>query len=224
MVKVEDEPHADHETRIRRVERWTSMMTGPCSATESEDADAVVPRRDPHTGDTAPDADVAAPRSVPARSCETQGGVHNVDTEPWTPKQVGSLARIAAWCHDVHGIRLALMPDSRPQSTGVGPHRLGIDPWRVSGGERWSASYGRICPGAGKIAQIPRLIALAKRGGDELTEAQANRIIQLLEELTAQGRLMAVRMDSITNRQLPGLRADADRAADVIAGPDDSTP
>ena len=156
-------------------------------------------------------------------SAETQGGVHNVDTEQWTPQQVTSLARIAAWCNDVHGIRLGLMPDSRPQSTGVGPHRLGIDPWRVSGGEHWSESYGKVCPGAGKIAQIPRIIALA-RGEDEVTEAQANRIIQLLEELTAQGRLMAVRMDSITNQQLPGLRADADRAADVIAGPDDSVP
>lgn len=64
---------------------------------------------------------------------------------------------------------------------------------------------------------------------DEVTEAQADRIITLLEELTAQGRLMAVRMDSVTNRQLPDLRADVDtigadvdRAADVTAGPDAS--
>lgn len=59
---------------------------------------------------------------------------------------------------------------------------------------------------------------------DEVTEQQADRIIALLEELTSQGRTMAVRMDSITNQQLPGLRADADRAADEVAGPDTSTP
>lgn len=55
---------------------------------------------------------------------------------------------------------------------------------------------------------------------DDVTEQQADRIITLLEELTAQGRLAAVRLDSLTNRQFPELRADADRAADKIAGDD----
>jgi hypothetical protein len=61
-----------------------------------------------------------------------------------------------------------------------------------------------------------------------MTPQQADRMLALLEELTAQGReltaqgrTMAVRMDSITNKQLPSLRADVDRAADESAGEDD---
>lgn len=63
---------------------------------------------------------------------------------------------------------------------------------------------------------------------DDMTPQQADRMLALLDELvaqgrelTAQGRTMAVRMDSITNKQLPSLRADVDREADEVAGEDD---
>jgi hypothetical protein len=94
-------------------------------------------------------------------SVETQGGVTNPDGEPWTAAQVATLARIARWAHDTEGVPLSLMPNSLPASKGIGHHRLGIDPWRVAGGEVWSSSRGKLCPGAAKIAQIPQIITAA---------------------------------------------------------------
>lgn len=156
-------------------------------------------------------------------SIETQGGVRNVDSEPWTEDQVVTLARIAAWANRIHGIPLVRMPDSRPASTGIGYHRLGVNPWRVSGGETWSQSYGKICPGAGKIAQIPRIIALARQGGEEddgtmaWTDAQIASAVANLKEAAATLnevaqilRTQAVRMDNLVNQQMPDIRADVD--------------
>lgn len=95
-------------------------------------------------------------------SIETQGGVHSAETEPWTPEQVQALAELHAWISKTHGIPLVLMKDSKASSRGVGYHKLGVDPWRVAGGELWSKSAGKICPGAKKISQIPTIIAKAK--------------------------------------------------------------
>lgn len=95
-------------------------------------------------------------------SVETQGGVRDADREPWTPQQVAALARIVRWSADTDGFPIQPMADSRPTSRGVGYHRLGCRPWVVAGGELWSSATGKICPGAGKIAQIPQVIAQAK--------------------------------------------------------------
>jgi len=100
---------------------------------------------------------------------ETQGGVTDANNEPWTAAQVEALARLTAWVNQTHGVPLQLMADSRPQSKGVGYHRLGIDGnfgsyrfgGRVSGGELWSKARGKICPGDAKIAQIGQVIARA---------------------------------------------------------------
>jgi peptidoglycan hydrolase-like protein with peptidoglycan-binding domain len=110
-------------------------------------------------------------------SVETQGGVNNAQGEPWTPQQVEALAQLSRWVHQTHGITLSLMPNSKPSSVGFGYHRQGIDPWRVSGGEKWSTSAGKICPGNGKIGQIPSILTAA--GGvtvpvDNGTPAQGN--------------------------------------------------
>ena len=154
---------------------------------------------------------------------ETQGGVHNVDTEPWTLDQLDALARISAWTNRVHGIPLVRMTNSLPATRGIGYHRLGIDPWRVSGGEHWSDSYGKICPGSGKIAQVPRIITMARQGGEDdgtmaWTDAQiASAVANLresaatLNEVAQILRTHAVRMDNLVNNQLPDLRADVDQ-------------
>jgi hypothetical protein len=102
---------------------------------------------------------------------ETEGGANpaTVETEPWTPAQVATLARILRWAHDTEGVPLQLMPDSRPASRGAGWHKQGVDPWRVTGGEVWSTHYGKVCPGAAKIAQVPQIVALAQNP-DQPTE------------------------------------------------------
>lgn len=90
--------------------------------------------------------------------------------EPLTPEQVESNARILAWAHETHGVPLQLCPDSRPTSRGLAYHRQGIDgnfgsyrfPGRVSGGEVWTSSRGKVCPGDNKIAQRPAILKQAK--------------------------------------------------------------
>jgi hypothetical protein len=176
-------------------------------------------------------------------SIETQGGVDNLDTEPWTEAQIATLAGIARWCHDLHGIPLVRMADSLPATVGIGYHRLGVDPYRVDGGELWSKAYGKVCPGDGKIAQIPRIIKLAREGDGTMawTDAQIEQMLanqaqaaksveQLIMLLQAQAEavtdirknayLSAARLDYLANNFGPAVKADVDRAADVTAGPD----
>jgi hypothetical protein len=157
-------------------------------------------------------------------SVETQGGVTNPDSEPWTAPQVDALARICRWAHDIEGVPLQVMPDSRPTSRGLGSHRLGIDPWRVSGGELWSTANGKLCPGAAKVAQIPQIRTRADQivGGDDmpLTDVDIEKIAQRTRQVIADGRL-PYGLDSLRRRldvleQLI-ITADANDDSDALA-------
>ena len=97
----------------------------------------------------------------------------------FTDAQVESIARICAWAAATHGIPLVPCPDSRSGSRGIAYHRQGIDgnfgpfdfPGRVSGGETWTLSFGKVCPGDRRIHTIldriiPRAVAIAANGPD----------------------------------------------------------
>ena len=108
---------------------------------------------------------------------ETQGR----DGEPWTAAQVEGCAKIAAWVHRTYGVPLRLMENSRSTTAGLGWHRLGIDGQfpalpsilagrqQRGGGELWSGSRGKSCPGSDRIRQMPEVLkrakALAGQGG-----------------------------------------------------------
>jgi hypothetical protein len=94
-------------------------------------------------------------------SCETQGGVGSDVNNGWTVAQINRLAWIAYECHRLHGYPLVAMHDSKPTSRGIGYHRLGVDPWRVSAGEHWSDAYGKVCPGPAREKQVPLVISKA---------------------------------------------------------------
>ncbi len=81
---------------------------------------------------------------------------------PWTSAQVDALAKLVAFLCGAHNIPCELVPDSKPGRRGVGHHRLGIDPWRVAGGELWSTAKGKACPGDRRIAQLPDVIDAAR--------------------------------------------------------------
>lgn len=85
----------------------------------------------------------------------------------WTAQQIEAHAQIAAWANKVHGIPLAPCPDSRPTSRGIAFHRQGIpgnySNGLVPGGELWSSSAGKVCPGDRRIAQMPQIIARARQ-------------------------------------------------------------
>jgi hypothetical protein len=90
---------------------------------------------------------------------------------PLTEAQVNACARILAWAHVEHGVPLQLCPDSRPGSRGLAYHRQGIDgnwsryeyPGRVDGGEVWTLTPGKVCPGDARIAQLPAILAAARK-------------------------------------------------------------
>lgn len=106
---------------------------------------------------------------------ETEGGLgddRQVNSEPWTPEQCRTLAEIMVWREQEDGTPLVVLPDSKPGRRGWGPHRLGIDPWRVPGGESWSKSRGKLCPGDAKIAQIPGIVELAKTIKNDSVQTQ----------------------------------------------------
>lgn len=117
-------------------------------------------------------------------SVETQGGGSQ---QSWTEAQVRSLAAIATFANQGHGVPLSLMPNSHTGTHGVGYHRLGIDGnfpsdalfggrQQRGGGELWTNSLGKTCPdnsarppdSISRIAQIPGIITLASGSGVQI--------------------------------------------------------
>ena len=96
-------------------------------------------------------------------SVETQGGLTNANSEPWTEAQIKSLAKLWAWARDTHDIpnRLATGTATVDQSLGLSWHRLGVLGWGTTVNIRYSKALKKICPGDAKIAQIPRIFTLA---------------------------------------------------------------
>jgi len=78
----------------------------------------------------------------------------------WTPAQIEAIAKILAWANKTYAIPLSLIPDTEDATRGIGYHRQGIDPYRKHG-EQYSTSYGKVCPGDRRVAQIPQVIARA---------------------------------------------------------------
>lgn len=91
------------------------------------------------------------------------GWSNDSDVPRWTKAQVRAIAEICAWAHQTYGIPLQRLPSSRPGTRGIGWHRQGIDPWRPPGGEVWSESDGKICPGARRIRQVGKVLRLARK-------------------------------------------------------------
>lgn len=92
------------------------------------------------------------------------------DVPAFTAAQIEAIAKICVWAYQTHGIPLVACPDSKSFSRGIAYHRQGIDGnWsgyayggRVSGGEVWTKSAGKVCPGDRRIAQVPQIIARAR--------------------------------------------------------------
>lgn len=98
------------------------------------------------------------------------------DVRPWTAKQLEAIVQLVAWLCRTHSIPAVLIHDSKPTSRGIGYHALGVEHslgidkapgFLITGGERWSTSVGKECPGAQRIAQVktiivPRVAALLK--------------------------------------------------------------
>lgn len=109
-------------------------------------------------------------------SIETEGGTGSTaDTDQWTDAQVEAIIDLVAWITDTHNIPVRLVEDAYPaadSSRGVSWHRCGIDgnfpslpdiragrKQRGGSGQMYySSSTGKICPGGGKVKQIPYIV------------------------------------------------------------------
>lgn len=126
------------------------------------------------------------------------------DVPAWTDDQLAALAELVAWLADRYDIPLELIEDSRPRQRGIGYHRQGIDPWRVPNGERWSKAAGKVCPGERRIAQIPGVIARARKissaaggakdGGDAMS-SQLEKDLRAMWEGMGRGALARLDKD-----------------------------
>jgi hypothetical protein len=103
------------------------------------------------------------------------------DVPAFSPAQVERLVDLLVWlcskeahadcpadwtCHKV-GIPARFIQDSKPGRRGIAVHRQGIDGnfpttgilrGRVAGGERWSSSRGKACPGDRRIKQTVQVL------------------------------------------------------------------
>jgi len=86
----------------------------------------------------------------------------------WSEWQISRNIEICVWGFQTHGIPLVPATDSKTSSAGIAYHRQGIDGnfeeeefaygGRVSGGEHWSTSTGKVCPGDRRITQLLEII------------------------------------------------------------------
>lgn len=82
----------------------------------------------------------------------------------YKPAQCERFSDFLAWDSRVNGTLLRDMGNSRATSHGCGCHRYGItryDPWMTEGGEVWSTSSSKICPGTRRVQQLGGIIARA---------------------------------------------------------------
>jgi len=131
-----------------------------------------------------------------------------VDLVAWLCSPAAHADCPTSWkCH-ADGIPAVLIPDSKPGRRGIGYHRQGIDgslpDMRVPGGELWSESRGKICPGDRRVAQVrselvPRVAA--KLNAPKPVVLTRGAGIDALIRQTRE-RLAAVRPDSIRGRML----------------------
>ncbi len=89
------------------------------------------------------------------------------DIQEWTPKQLDAIVRLVAWACKTYMIPAVLVPDSKPTRRGIAYHRQGcehssgigrVPGFLVTGGERWSTSLGKECPGTRRIAQLQSIV------------------------------------------------------------------
>lgn len=134
----------------------------------------------------------------------------DANVPPWTADQLDMIVDAIVWfcrkathagcpstwaCHQV-GVPCVLVPDSKPGRRGIAYHKQGCDPWRVTGGEKWSTAYGKGCPGNRRIQQLTSTViprAAAKLAGtapvpeDDMTPAEMTELKSYIQLMTVAG-------------------------------------
>jgi N-acetylmuramoyl-L-alanine amidase-like protein len=137
------------------------------------------------------------------------------DIQAWTPNQVRAIIRLVAALCRRYDIPAQLVPDSKPGRRGIAYHRQGIDPWRVAGGEVWSNSRGKECPGDRRIAQIRNEIIPGVRA------ALAPKVEDIIMDDKTAKEIRAIIREELTRPATIETIAEGLFTADVIEAPDD---
>lgn len=85
----------------------------------------------------------------------------DLNDSKYTPEQAERFADWLYWRHKEHGFVIQDMLNSLRTSFGVGTHRYGItgySPWKQVGGEVWSTSSSKLCPGDQRVLQVKKEI------------------------------------------------------------------
>lgn len=113
--------------------------------------------------DTEVRADAQWSANARAISVET-ADLGDPHSQGWTPAQLDTLVRLAAWANDVHRIPLRTCPAA--DAPGVGWHAMWHD---------WNKN-DHDCPGPARVAQIPTIITRAQEDDMPLTDADAVKV------------------------------------------------
>jgi hypothetical protein len=140
------------------------------------------------------------------------------DVPPWTDQQLDAIVDLVGWLCDQFAIPKQLVPDSRPERRGVAYHRQGISgnfapPFTgiVDGGEVWSGSQGKVCPGDRRIRQLVDVVVPRLTGEAELFPALSGE--QELEILR-----LARKLDQRSVATFPEISGDGRLREVVVAG------
>lgn len=152
----------------------------------------------------------------------------------WTPKQVESIITLVAWLCKKYDIPPFLVHDSKAGRRGIAYHRQGIEHrdgvnshpgWLISGGERWSTSRGKMCPGDARIKQIssiivPRVQDILNGDDPEMLPADFTKIQKMLDT-HREATVKAVRAEMVkvltVEPLIPNKPTEAQLAADPAA-------
>lgn len=168
------------------------------------------------------------PDCITVESWDGYAGAAGWQPPPWTDAQLEWLADLAAWCHAVHGIPLVQLPSSAPGTQGIGWHRQGIDgnfptgllAGRVTGGETWSSSGGKVCPGDNRIEQIPAIIIPRARDLTEGDEEDMPTLAEIKEVVQAETGPIKQALSSFRENERGRDAADQDRDEQILAAID----
>jgi len=150
------------------------------------------------------------------------------DVPAFTAQQIEAIAQIVAWACRTHSIPCVLIPDSKPGRRGIAPHRWGVPGYMVAGGEQWSTSQGKACPGDRRIGQLPQIISRAQQllsgAPQEDTVSMDDVVHSWYDPRFRENRNYAQVIHNIedqataANTQLAGLTAAVSTLATAVAG------
>jgi hypothetical protein len=104
------------------------------------------------------------------------------DILAWTPKQVESIVNLIAELCEKYDIPAELIPDTKPSRRGLAYHAQGCTPNVVNGGEHWSLSAGKVCPGPARIRQFKNVIIPEVQRKLRITDPQELIDMQLTDK------------------------------------------